>query len=284
MADELAAFRERIGGEFAPSTGDRINTAMDLVMKALHDQAAETASVAKEQAKLSDKLHKLGEHVLAVEAKMAAWGAGGGGGVAAAAEDKQGSRDPACEPTPPAPPADVDQLLATVEQHSIHLDRLMRGKVLVVDPHGAANFRTIPAAMAVAAAGDVIVIRPGTYSTPLTLEAPGITLMGSDAAAVVLDHAEDMCTIVFKAAAAVQNVTIVSRSPHCSAVRFDAESGECALEACDVTSVNLSCVVVARGAPLIKKCRVHGSKQHGISCKAETAPTIVDCEVYDNRH
>ena len=171
---------------------------------------------------------------------------------------------------------------ANAIRHSASVvERVMRGGVLVVDHAGAGMFRDIPAALAVARSGDVVVVRPGVYRDPLVLDTDGVELRGVSEENTVLQHDAEVCTLVFRASATVRHMAIHGAGPHNSAVRF--EGGDGTLANCIVTSANLSCIVVVQGAPTISRCKAHGSQQHGVCCKHHTSPIIEYCEVYGNK-
>ena len=173
-----------------------------------------------------------------------------------------------------------DTHTATVETHTATLSKLMRGAVIVVDQAGSSTFRDIPSAISVAQSGDTIVVRPGTYKEPLILTTPDITILGAGVDRTSLIHTSDCCSLVFRTSATLTGFTIEGAGPHNSAVRFEGgESGDGILKGCRVSSTNLSCVVVVKGRPRIEDCIVWGSKQHGICCKQQTSPVVVDCEV-----
>lgn len=177
----------------------------------------------------------------------------------------------------------LQELQSRVEEQSKHIDQLMRGSVIVVDQAGAGLFTAIPPALAVAREGDTIVVRPGDYADPLVLDKPGIHVRGVGRAEVMLSHAEEACTVVFRAASVLSGMTIRSQVPYYCAVRFESgEGGE--LADCDVSSVNLSCIIVTSGCrtSTVRGCSIHSSKQHGVSCKHDTAPLLEDNEIFDN--
>eukprot|EP01062_Namystynia_karyoxenos_P000734 TRINITY_DN10274_c0_g1_i1.p1 TRINITY_DN10274_c0_g1~~TRINITY_DN10274_c0_g1_i1.p1 ORF type:complete len:482 (+),score=193.27 TRINITY_DN10274_c0_g1_i1:95-1447(+) len=292
MSEALMQLSEKIGGDFVPTHGERINQALAMIIQALSESEARTAEVAKQQLRLAERLDAVTADVRDVQHRIAAGGLRHNAPVAAAAaaspeRQLEAAGGSGAAPDSAAASPELTQLLQglqqRLEQQKLQLDRLFRGSVIVVDQAGAGLFTAIPPALAVARDGDTIVVRPGDYADPLVLDKPGVHVRGVGRGEVMLSHSEEACTVVFRAAATLSGVSIRSSVPYFCAVRF--EQGEGAeLVDCDVSSVNLSCIIVAGGcpSPVIRDCAIHGSKQHGISCKHDTRPHIEGNEIFDN--
>eukprot|EP00756_Hemistasia_phaeocysticola_P028453 Hpha_TRINITY_DN16175_c3_g3::TRINITY_DN16175_c3_g3_i1::g.6838::m.6838/K10297/FBXO11; F-box protein 11 len=283
MTDSLAKLSEKLGGDFVPTHGDRINQALGMVLQALTDNDVRNADMSKQQLRIAERLDSLTADVKDVQHRIAA-------GSLRAQAGGAGSLGPASAPADSGEPSPellklVHELQAQIERQNQQIERLFRGSVIVVDQAGAGLFTAIPPALQVAREGDTIVVRPGdyAYADPLVLEKPGIHIRGVGRGEVMLSHSEEACTVVFRAAATLSGVSIRSSVPYYCAVRFESGDGAELID-CDVSSVNLSCIIVTPGCrtPLIKDCAIHGSKQHGISCKHDTAPRIEGNEIFDN--
>eukprot|EP01012_Entosiphon_sulcatum_P054737 TRINITY_DN7582_c0_g1_i1.p1 TRINITY_DN7582_c0_g1~~TRINITY_DN7582_c0_g1_i1.p1 ORF type:complete len:374 (-),score=70.00 TRINITY_DN7582_c0_g1_i1:54-1175(-) len=167
--------------------------------------------------------------------------------------------------------AKLESLVATQGEW---IARMMRGSIIVVDAGGCGVFTSIQQAIQRCAAGDTIVVRPGTYTEPLVIDKPDLTIRGVGFADTCVETNADACTVVFKATATVIGMRLVQQRKYYGCVRFEDGSGS--LENCDITAANLSCIVVGGSAksPQIRRCTVRDSKQHGIAVKANTSPII----------
>eukprot|EP01060_Flectonema_neradi_P008455 TRINITY_DN16035_c0_g1_i1.p1 TRINITY_DN16035_c0_g1~~TRINITY_DN16035_c0_g1_i1.p1 ORF type:complete len:469 (+),score=87.71 TRINITY_DN16035_c0_g1_i1:68-1408(+) len=288
-AADLEKLSNEINGDFsASSEGRRMNTAISLIMKALMEQNSKTAAIEAKQEEMCGRIEKLVENVKSLECRLTSYQHGEHGAVGKPAASKKVAKDAVATGTEISP--SVKNLRQTVEHQQEMLTRIMSGSVLVVDASGAGFFTSVPPALEVARSGDTIVLRPGTYTDPLMLLTPDVTIQGADKSTVFIqspepddsDKSNPGSMLMFYCSCTVQNVTIAATQPQCCAVRF--EKGNGVLADCVVTSSNLSCVVVSAGnSPQIINCDIHGSSHHGIICKSKSSPLVKNNIIHGNK-
>ena len=123
-------------------------------------------------------------------------------------------------------------------------------------------------------------MREGVYDEALVMDKEGLTVKGAGEG-VVVENRSEACAATFTAAGTLVGLTLRQHHRHFACVRFEAGAG--VLEDCDVTSANLSCVVVAADArPCVRRCKVHGSQQYGVAVKPGARPTLEHNSVFGN--
>ena len=286
MAADLKKLSDEIDGDFSASSENRrINTAVGLIIKALAEQNEKTDAIEKKQTEMATRVEKLIETVRSIECRLTNFNQN-----SVKTTNKRLSKD-AVEGNQNKPTPSVRNLQQTVEEQQVVLSRIMSGSLLVVDACGTGIFSSIPPALEVARPGDTVIVRPGEYNDPLMLTTSGITIQGVDKSSVIIKHSQTTspresqtgsAMISFHSNCSVKNITIIATQPQCCGVRF--EKGEGTISDCDISSHNLSCVVVSSGdSPLISGCEIHHSKQHGISCKSGSSPVIKNNNIHSNK-
>ncbi len=94
----------------------------------------------------------------------------------------------------------------TLAATAIALPTATQNRVLTVDDDGAADFTTIQAAVDAAAAGDVLLVRDGTY-LPFTIDGKGVTILGDAGAAVAVSGAGAVTSTIVRGLPASERVT-----------------------------------------------------------------------------
>ena len=185
----------------------------------------------------------------------------------------------------------IAQPTAGGESESPHVGERMQGPApaeppsRTVDPYGrGADHQTITDAIAAAAPGDRILIRPGLYQEALTIDKP-LELIGQGRVEEIVVTARDAHVIQFRTnIGRVSNLMLrqtggAEPNWHC----VDIGQGRLELEDCDITSQTLAAVGVHDGAdPRIRRNRIHDGSQGGVFVYRQGLGTVEDNDVFAN--
>eukprot|EP00668_Euglena_longa_P001081 GGOE01001289.1.p1 GENE.GGOE01001289.1~~GGOE01001289.1.p1 ORF type:complete len:413 (+),score=121.93 GGOE01001289.1:57-1295(+) len=173
----------------------------------------------------------------------------------------------------------LSDLQASVEAQSTTIERLLRGSIIVVDQAGCGLFTSIAAALKACREGDTIVVRGGEYTEQLVMAVPGITVRGTDNPDTVVRSGEEAPALTFLHTAEVTGLTIVQDHPGHPCIRFVA--GEGVLHQCDITGLEMACIQVDSNAnPKVQHCRIHSSRQAGITFLRGSRGLVEHCRVF----
>jgi parallel beta-helix repeat protein len=149
-------------------------------------------------------------------------------------------------------------------------------RTLLVDP-GAGPFKTINLALAEAAPGDRVVVRPGIYKESIVIDKK-IELYGDGPRGAIMLQAKKSHTVVFRASEGrLQNLTVIqmssSKKKYLSAVWV--ERGSLAVDESILRSDSGPCVVVGPDASaMIRGNTIHSSSSTGIVVNGSPSVTI----------
>jgi nitrous oxidase accessory protein NosD len=154
---------------------------------------------------------------------------------------------------------------------------------IVVDPLGRAGPTTIREAIGIAEPGTRIVVQPGLYTEPLTIEKP-IELIGKGPREEIVIRVDGGHALDFRAGfGRVANLTL-----HCAvagtatAAAVAIWQGRLELDACDLRSDAWACVYVGGGAdPRVRANRLHDATG-GILIDGQALGTFEDNDVSVN--
>jgi parallel beta-helix repeat protein len=157
-------------------------------------------------------------------------------------------------------------------------------QALIVSQQGDGQFQTITEALAQAAPGGRVRVRPGVYAEELVLTKP-VELIGSGPVdQVVVEGREDPCLTMDTDSALVRGLTFRGRAGAAGGEAFavDIPRSRLILENCAVTSDSLACVAVhGEGAePILRRCKIHGGNQTGVLVCDGAAGTLESCDIF----
>jgi parallel beta-helix repeat protein len=206
--------------------------------------------------------------------------------TATAAESVNSARDAATASPPPR---------ETEESTPTDTDRAVAGEVtglaaapgyvatVTVDPMpGRGEFTTISEAIARAAPGARVHIRPGHYREQLVVNKP-LELVGDGPREDIVVEAEEGSALVFDTnIGLVRGLTLrQSGSKDFSGVSI--KQGRLTLEDCDLSGANLACLAISnRADPRIRRNLIHNSKQSGVHIFGQGRGTYEDNEIFSN--
>lgn len=152
----------------------------------------------------------------------------------------------------------------------------------VVDQYQRGDFATIAAAVAAAAPGDRILVRPGRYLESLVVDKP-LEIIGDGPLADIELRSRDANALVFKAnIGRIANLT-VRQVGGGNWYGVDITQGRLQLDGCDVSSQSLACVAIRSGAdPRLRGNCIHGGRETGVYVYDDGLGTLEDNEVTDN--
>jgi F-box protein 11 len=157
---------------------------------------------------------------------------------------------------------------------------------LAVAKVGGAHYRTISEAIANAQPGTRILVRPGFYVEGLTIDKPLEIIGDGPLDEIIVEARASTCMLMKTDYAVVRNLTLQNRSGSTDLKVFgvDIPQGQLVLEDCDITSDSLSCVGVYNigTRPVIRRCRIHDSKEDGVFVYKGAGGLIADCDIYGN--
>lgn len=148
----------------------------------------------------------------------------------------------------------------------------------VVDGFGREDFETIGAAIAAAAPGDRILVRPGLYEEGLVVDKP-LEIIGQGDVADIVVRATGCDALLFQAnIGRVSNLTLRQAGGDGIWYAVDAAQGRLELEDCDISGAGEVCVGVHDGAdPRVGRNRIHHG---GLLVYAQGLGTFEDNEVF----
>ena len=154
-------------------------------------------------------------------------------------------------------------------------------KAIVVDRMHPGEIDTISKAIAVAAPGDKIIVRPGLYEEGIVIDKP-LEIVGEGERDHIKIRANGMHTIAFKAAAGrVANLSIIQMDgdEFCC---VDISRGMLIMEECDLTSKGKYCISIHDFAdPLINKNNIHNNRT-GVIVTDNGQGSLEDNDLFEN--
>ena len=153
---------------------------------------------------------------------------------------------------------------------------------VVVSADGRGDYRNIGAALAQAAPGARVIVRPGVYEESVTLDRPVEIAGEGPRERVVVRSAGASCFAMKTDRARVSGLTLRGEARGgASFFAVDVAAGTLLLEDCDISSDTLSCVAVhgERAAATIRGCRVHDGRDSGVYFFDRSGGSVEDCEV-----
>jgi len=235
----------RIGGHYRPYYAVR--------------QALDVALVRADAERARDLLEELVPHAAALDAVS------GGTGHATACNRRRG-RLAALEPASPDAAAPVPG-----EGAAVH----------VVDATGGGDHETLQEAVAAAAPGDRIVVRPGRYTGGVVLDKP-LRIAAEGAPGAVVVESDSGPALAFRAATGV--VTgLTLRATGATGFCVSISMGSPHLEDCDISSSALACVGIYDGAnPTLRRNRIHDGADSGVYVYDNGLGLLEDNDIFGN--
>ncbi len=140
--------------------------------------------------------------------------------------------------------------------------------ILVVSSDGSGDHRAINDALEAAEAGDLILLRPGTYSEAIVMK-KDVHVMASLAGGSIIDQ-----PITIACNGQLTGVTV--RASDGSSVAVTITGGSPTLTGCDVTGM----VAVGSAAQLVlRECHIHDSAAHGVHVAEQSTCLVEKCNV-----
>ena len=181
----------------------------------------------------------------------------------------------------------VAQSLATTStaetEQAITRDKRAEPVTLIVDPMpGRGDYTSIGAAIAAAAGGERILIRPHVYGEALKVDKP-LELIGDGQREQIIIESRGSHPIFFQTSfGRVANLTIRQLGGE-GWFGVNIPQGQLVLEDCDITSESLACVGIHKAAnPILRRNRIHSGKQSGIFLFENGRGTLEDNDVFGN--
>ena len=154
-------------------------------------------------------------------------------------------------------------------------------KTIVVDQMHPGEIATIAQAIAVAAPGDKIIVRPGLYEEGIVIDKP-LEIVGEGERDHTKIRAKGMHTITFKAAAGrVANLSLIQieGDEFCC---VDISRGMMILEECDLTCKGNYCISIHDFAdPLLRRNTIHNNK-NGVIVTENGQGSLEDNDIFEN--
>ena len=167
-----------------------------------------------------------------------------------------------------------------IQQQRLHINKLLRRSLIVIDKSGKGTFCTIAEGIDHAEHGDRIQVREGVYreclvlSKRVCLEADG---------KVIIENGREFNVVVIKEACRMQGFTLRQRSKSFFCIRIVSTSDDTVVENCDIKSDHFSCVQIdSHTNPLIQRNTIHDSLQCGILVKALGKGRILHNVIHSN--
>lgn len=156
-------------------------------------------------------------------------------------------------------------------------------QTLTVDPvPGRADFSSISAAIAAAAPGGRIIVRPGTYREALRLSKP-LKLVGEgERERILVTTAEGSPLLCDAALAHVSGMTF-RREAGSNGSSVWITAGAVEIEDCIMESQSLECVKISSSTPTLRRCIMRSSNEIGLFIIEGARPIIEDCEIESSR-
>jgi parallel beta-helix repeat protein len=158
----------------------------------------------------------------------------------------------------------VPRFVVTFTLHSTDSARNIR----VVSADGSGDHRSLRDALDLASAGDLILLRPGTYSEVVTMS-KDVHVMASLGGVAVIDS-----TVTITSNCQLSGVTV--RPPDGSALCIAVSGGSPTLTQCDIAGM----VSVSNAAQLVlRDCRIHDSARHGVHVAEKSTCLVERCRL-----
>jgi hypothetical protein len=178
--------------------------------------------------------------------------------------------------------ADAVSTLSTrvLDQQRI-IEKLTSGASLTVDLRGCGNFISITEALANCNAGDLILVRPGRYKESFSVSKPNIWIYGAGPTSTIIETSDSPIRLlqdgIVLASLRVETESRTAPAIHCS------KHNHCLMD-CSVQAAMGSAVVVASGAPVLKRCKLSSSGAHALWWKSAAVPggSAVGCTFSDS--
>ena len=155
-------------------------------------------------------------------------------------------------------------------------------KNIIVDQMHRGDYTTIKTAIAAAAPGSRILIRPGVYDEGLVIDKP-LEIVGDGEIGDVVIRASGKDAILFKAVRGKISNLLIRQTGGGNWFGVDISQGCLELVGCDITSESLACVAVHGNAyPKLFANLIHDSKNAGILVYENGQGVIEDNDIYGN--
>jgi F-box protein 11 len=154
---------------------------------------------------------------------------------------------------------------------------------LVVDPFQRGDYSSIGEALANAAPGTRLIVRPGFYREGVVVDKP-IELVGEGERSEIVIQGETKPAVQFTTTMGrLANVTVRQLAGE-KVFAVDVVQGRVEIEDCDITSEAISGVGIHGGAdPRIRRCRIHHCAQSGIFLYEHALGILEENELSDNQ-
>ncbi|MDE3228531.1 MAG: right-handed parallel beta-helix repeat-containing protein, partial [Chloroflexota bacterium] len=129
--------------------------------------------------------------------------------------------------------------------------------------------------------GERILIRPGHYEEPLTINKP-LTLAGDGPREQIIISAANANVIAFTASAGRVVGLTLRQTGGGQFFCVDIGAGRLELEDCDISSQSLSAVGVHDADPILRRNRVHDSKQSGVMLYGKAKGLLEENDIFAN--
>jgi F-box protein 11 len=159
--------------------------------------------------------------------------------------------------------------------------------VMVVSRQGDGEFSTIGEAISNARSGVRILVKPGLYTEGLLLDRRVEIVGDGPAAKIIVECGNANCLrMETEQTVVVRGLTLRGAAVRTGPDRHTVHilQGKLILEDCDITSNSLSGIAVAgpTAGPIIRRCKVHGSKTAGVLFYGKGQGVLEECEIFEN--
>ncbi len=157
-------------------------------------------------------------------------------------------------------------------------------KRLVVDASGSGDYKTIAAAYANAKPGEIIVVRPGTYTESLKIKSDVRIVGEGGRSKVIVEGAPGASVFTFEGGSATLTGMTIRGVGTGSSGAIDVTGGTPVIEDCDLTSKAGSAVYIFRAGanPVIRNCTIRDSVVCGVLVFMQGQGTIEKCVISGN--
>jgi parallel beta-helix repeat protein len=188
----------------------------------------------------------------------------------------------AVAPAPTAQPAPAAEPIVQTGDNPAQAAATSEPRTLIVDmlrgPH-----RTIADALAVAASGDRIIVRPGTYDEGLLVDKP-LEILGEGKAEEIIVQTERSNALAFRTTLGrVANVTFRQLGGG-DYFAVDITQGRLTLERCRIESASLAGIAIhgAEAEPIVRNSTIHRCRQSGVIVFDRARGTLEENDVANN--
>jgi len=145
------------------------------------------------------------------------------------------------------------------------------------------TYQTIAKALEAAQGGERIFIAPGHYHESIQITKP-VEIHGEGNLGDVTIEVKG--TSVVRSIATfgrIQNVALRQNGGEQKGFAVSVAAGGLDIVGCEITSADLSCVVVSANAEVrVRRCRIHGSPQAGVAFFKDARGIVEECDLFDH--